>query len=112
MEPEKLIQAFTKVVQEQDYVFDDAAIQDIPSLQKNLAELKHLTTESLAEAIRLWYINHESVRDAVLVTEREISKVQKSNPASQENTLENRYRVLQEEVQKLQEKKQGENVQK
>ena len=106
MEADKLIQSFTQVVQEQDYVFSPEAINDIPSLQKTLAELENSSLESVAEAIRQWYLNHESVRDAVLLEDREISKVKKASPASQENTLENRYRVLQEELQKLQEKKQ------
>lgn len=110
MEADKLIQAFTTVVQEQDYVFADTNVEDISALQKTLAKLeesKNLTTESLAEAIRLWYLNHESVRDAVLVAEREITKVEKPKPASQENTLENRSRVLQEGLEKLQDKKQA-----
>jgi hypothetical protein len=47
------------------------------------------------------------VIDAMLVEEREISKVAKTKPQSQENTLENRYRILEEEVQKLQERKKG-----
>ena len=46
------------------------------------------------------------MRDAVLLEQREISQVKKASPASQENILENRYRVLQEELQKLQAKKQ------
>ncbi|MBO3464181.1 hypothetical protein G7B40_020120 [Aetokthonos hydrillicola Thurmond2011] len=106
MDADKLIQAFIQVVQNQDYVFSPEAIDDIPSLQKTLAELKTVSTESLAEVLRLWYINHESVRDAVLIEEREISKVKKANPSSQENTQENRLPVLQEELRKLQDKKQ------
>ncbi len=106
MEADKLIQCFTQVVQEQDYVFSPEAINDIPLLQKTLAELENISLESIAEAIRKWYLNHESVRDAVLLEDREISQVKKASPASQENTLENRYRVLQEELQKLQAKKQ------
>ena len=105
MEADKLIQCFTQVVREQDYVFDLEAINDISSLQKTL-ELENISLESIAEAIRKWYLNHESVRDAVLLEHREISQVKKASPASQENTLENRYRVLQEELQKLQAKKQ------
>lgn len=30
MEPDKIIEAFTQVVREQDHVFSDAAIADIP----------------------------------------------------------------------------------
>ena len=105
MEADKLIQCFTQVVGEQDYVFDPEAINDISSLQKTL-ELENRSLESIAEAIRKWYLNHESVRDAVLLEYREISQVKKASPTSQENILENRYRVLQEELQKLQAKKQ------
>ncbi|KOP26268.1 hypothetical protein AMR41_11250 [Hapalosiphon sp. MRB220] len=108
MEPDKLIQAFTQVVQSQDYVFDNVAIEDISALRQTLADLNNRPIESFAEAVRLWYINHESVRDAVLITEREITKVQKTNPASQEYTLTNRSQVLQEELRKLEEKKRGE----
>lgn len=108
MEPDKIIEAFIQVVREQDYVFSDDAIADLPTLQKNLAALKeNLTSQVIAETIRQWYKNHKSVIDAMLVEEREISKVAKTKPQSQENTLENRYRVLQEEVQKLQERKKG-----
>ncbi|MFB2770906.1 hypothetical protein ACE1AT_16675 [Pelatocladus sp. BLCC-F211] len=112
MEPDKLIQAFTQVVEEQDYVFDHVAIEDISSLRKTLADLNQHTTESFAEAIRLWYINHESVRDAVLITEREITKVEKTNPVTQEITLTNQYRVIDEGLQKLEDKKRGEEGEK
>ncbi|WP_414582012.1 hypothetical protein [Scytonema sp. PCC 10023] len=110
MEPDNIIEAFTQVVREQDYVFSDDAIADLPTLQKNLAALKeNLNSQAIAETIRQWYKNHKSVIDAMLVEEREISKVAKTKPQSQENTLENRYRVLQEEVQKLQERKKGDD---
>ncbi|MGB3760595.1 MAG: hypothetical protein WBA07_30180 [Rivularia sp. (in: cyanobacteria)] len=111
MNPDELIAAFMNVIQEQDYVFDDKAIKDIPSLQQKLAALDHLSSESLSEVIRQWYINHESVRDAVLVTEREISKVKKANPAAQENTIENRYRIINDDLKKLADKKQQSNQQ-
>ncbi|MBP5974071.1 hypothetical protein HW132_15305 [Brasilonema sp. CT11] len=105
MEPDKIIEAFTQVVREQDYVFSEDAIADLPTLQKNLAAIENLNSQVIAQVIRQWYKNHKSVIDALLVEEREISKVGKTKPQSQENTLENRYRVLQEEVQKLQDKK-------
>jgi hypothetical protein len=107
MESDKLIQAFTQVVQSQDYVFDNVAIEDISALRKTLADLNNPTEKSFAEVIRLWYINYESVRDAVLITEREITKVQKTNPVSQQNTLTNQYRVIDEGLQKLEDKKRG-----
>ncbi|MGB6330078.1 MAG: hypothetical protein WBF48_14235 [Halarcobacter sp.] len=106
MKPNELIAAFIDVIQEQDYVFDEKAIEDIPSLQQKLSSLKNISSESLAEEIRQWYINHESVRDAVLVTEREITKVRRNNPASQENTIENRYRIISDELKKIVDKKQ------
>ncbi|MBW4635705.1 MAG: hypothetical protein KME30_28655 [Iphinoe sp. HA4291-MV1] len=108
MEPDNIIEAFIQVVREQDYVFSEDAIADLPTLQKNLAAIENLTSQTIVEVLRQWYINHESVRDAILVEEREISKVAKTKPQSQENTLENRYRIL-EEVQKLQERKKGIN---
>ncbi|MGB6294910.1 MAG: hypothetical protein WBF90_01845 [Rivularia sp. (in: cyanobacteria)] len=106
MNPDELIAAFIDVIQKQDYVFDEKAIKDIPSLQEKLTALDNISFESVAEEIRQWYINHESVRDAVLVTEREIKKVKKANPASQENTIENRYRIINDELKKIADQKQ------
>ncbi len=101
MEPDKLIQAFTQVVREQDYVFSPEAITAIPELQKNLAELETQTPDLVAEVLRLWYIEYEDVRDAVLIEEREITRVRKTQPENQENIQENRYRVLEEDLAKL-----------
>ncbi len=112
MEPNQLIDAFINVIQKQDYVFGSEAIQDIPLLQNNLTELENsgnLSLENLAEVIRKWYINHGSVRDAVLVTEREIKKVKKSNPATQETMLENRCRIIKKELEKSLEKDKEKN---
>jgi predicted RND superfamily exporter protein len=111
MEAETIIEAFIQVVEEQDYVFSADAIADIPNLQQNLSAIDNLTPEAIAEVLRQWYINHEAVRDAILVEEREIKKVEKTKPQSQENTLENCYRILQDELQKLPERKKGENQQ-
>ncbi|MEO1432425.1 MAG: hypothetical protein AAFV71_25820 [Cyanobacteria bacterium J06633_8] len=107
MQPDELINKFIKVIQNQDYVFNEKAIKDIPSLQTNLESLENenLNSESLAATIYQWYINHPSVRDAVLSNEREISKVKKSNPASGEAILQNRYRI-QQGLEKIQEKNQ------
>ncbi|MHC5936978.1 hypothetical protein [Nostoc sp.] len=105
MEADKLIQAFTQVVRNQDYVFSPEAIATIPALRETIAEFETQAPQELAEVIRNWYINHEDVRDAVLIEEREIDKISKTKPESQENTQENRYRVLQDELQKLQDKK-------
>lgn len=105
MEADKLIQAFTEVVRNQDYVFSPEAIATIPGLRETIAEFETQSAQELAEAIRNWYINHEDVRDAVLLEEREIEKVSKTKPEAQENTQENRYRVLQDELQKLEAKK-------
>lgn len=108
MKPDNIIEAFIQVVKEQDYVFSEDAIAHLPTLQKNLAALeKNLTSQTFVEVLRQWYINHESVRDAILIEEREISNVAKRKPQSQENTLQNSYRVVQEEVQKLQQRKKG-----
>ncbi|OUL30787.1 hypothetical protein BV372_21110 [Nostoc sp. T09] len=104
MEPDKLIQAFTQVARNQDYVFPPDAITAIPELQAKIAELETQPPNVIAEALRQWYINYEDVRDAVLIEEREIDKVSKTKPEIQENTQENRYRVLQDELKKLQAK--------
>lgn len=101
MDANKIIDAFINVVQKQDFVFDDEAINDIPALQKKLASVEQKTIETVYEVLRSWYINHETVRDAVLIEEREISKVKKASANHQENILENRDRILEEELQKL-----------
>jgi len=107
IEANQIIQAFTEVVRNQDYVFSDVSIDAITELQKTIAGVETEPTEVVAEAIRQWYLEHEDVRDAVLLEEREkeieeISRVPKTKP---ENTVENRYRLLQEELEKLKEKK-------
>ena len=52
-----------------------------------------------------WYLDYEDVRDAVFLEEREIVRVPRTQPEKEEDTLQNRYRVLQEELEKLKEKK-------
>ena len=105
MEANQIIQAFTQVVRNQDFVFSDDAIATIPKLQETIANIETQPPEVVAEAIRQWYLDYEDVRDAVLLEEREIDKVRKTKPENQENTVENRYRVLQDELEKLKEKK-------
>jgi len=104
MEANQIIQAFTEVVRTQDYVFSDAAIAAITELQKTIAGIETEPPEVVAEAIRQWYLDYEKVRNAVWLEEREkeISRVPKTKP---ENTVENRYRLLQKDVEKLKEKK-------
>ena len=104
VEANQIIQAFTEVVRNQDYVFSDAAIAAIPELQKTIAGIETEPSEVVAEAIREWYLDYEKVRNAVWLEEREneISRVPRTN---EENTVENCYRLLQEELEKLKEKK-------
>jgi hypothetical protein len=107
MEANRIIQAFTEVVRTQDYVFSEVSIDAITELQKTIAGVETEPPEVVAEAIREWFLEHEDVRDAVWLEEREkeieeISRVPKTKP---ENTVENRYRLLQEELEKLKEKK-------
>jgi hypothetical protein len=102
MEANQIIQAFTEVVRNQDYVFSDAAIAAIPELQKTIAGIETEPPEVVEEAIREWYLDYEKVRNAVFLEEREIVRTKSEN---EENTVENRYRLLQEEVEKLKEKK-------
>ena len=105
MEANQIIQAFTEVVRNQDYVFSNAAVAAIPELQKTIAGIETEPPEVVAEAIRQWYLDYEDVRDAVFSEEREIVRVPRTKPEDQENTVENRYQVLQEELEKLKEKK-------
>jgi hypothetical protein len=102
MEANQIIQAFTEVVRNQDYVFSDVSLDAITELQKTIAGIETEPPEVVAEAILQWYLDYEDVRDAVLLEEREIVRTKSEN---EENTVENRYRLLQEEVEKLKEKK-------
>jgi uncharacterized small protein (DUF1192 family) len=107
MEANQIIQAFTEVVRTQDYVFSDVSLDAITELQKTIAGIETEPPEVVAEAIRQWYLDYEKVRNAVFLEEREreIGRVPRTKPENEENTLENRYRLLQEEVEKLKEKK-------
>jgi hypothetical protein len=105
MEANQIIQAFTEVVRNQDYVFSNAAVAAIPELQKTIAGIETEPPEVVAEAIRQWYLDYEDVRDAVFSEKREIVRVPRTKPEDQENTVENRYRPLQEDLKKLKEKK-------
>ncbi|MFO0171551.1 MAG: hypothetical protein ACK51W_03555, partial [Aphanizomenon sp.] len=107
MEANQIIQAFTEVVRNQDYVFSDVSLDAITELQKTIAGIETEPPEVVAEAIRQWYLDYEKVRNAVFLEEREreIGRVPRTKPENEENTLENRYRLLQEEVEKLKEKK-------
>jgi hypothetical protein len=107
MEANQIIQAFTEVVKNQDYVFSDVSLDAITELQKTIAGIETEPPEVVAEAIRQWYLDYdyEDVRDAVLLEEREIVCFPRTKPENEENTLENRYRLLQEELEKLKEKK-------
>ena len=107
MEANQIIQAFTEVVRNQDYVFSDVSLDAITELQKTIAGIETEPPEVVAEAIRQWYLDYEKVRNAVFLEEREreIDRVPRTKPENEENTLENRYRLLQEDVEKLKEKK-------
>ena len=72
--------------------------------KKTIAGIETEPSEVVAEAIRQWYLEHdyEDVRDAVLLERGEIVRVPRTN---EENTVENRYQPLQEELEKLKEKK-------
>ena len=102
MEANQIIQAFTEVVRNQDYVFSDVALDAITELQKTIAGIETEPPEVVAEAIRQWYLDYEKVRNAVFLEEMEIVRTKREN---EENTVENRYRLLQEELEKLKEKK-------
>ncbi|HCQ20984.1 hypothetical protein [Dolichospermum flos-aquae] len=107
MEANQIIQAFTEVVRNQDYVFSDVSLDAITELQKTIAGIETEPPEVVAEAIRQWYLDYEKVRNAVFLEEREreIGRVPRTKPENEENTVENRYRLLQKDVEKLKEKK-------
>jgi len=110
MEPDKIIEAFTQVVREQDYVFSDAAIADIPTLQNKLAAIENPTLEAIAEVLRQWYIHHKSVRNAILLQERKFSRFPKKEPQDDEDKIPNTYRIVREDLEKLYERKQSEKL--
>ena len=101
-EANQTIQAFTEVVRNQDYVFSDVSLDAITELQKTIAGIETEPLEVVAEAIRQWYLDYEKVRDAVFLEFLEMRFVK---PEKEENTVENRYQPLQEEVEKLKEKR-------
>jgi hypothetical protein len=94
-------------VKNQDYVFSDVSLDAITELQKTIAGIETEPPEVVAEAIRQWYLDYEKVRNAVFLEEREreIGRVPRTKPENEENTVENRYRLLQKDVEKLKEKK-------
>jgi hypothetical protein len=104
IEANQIIQGFTEVVRTQDYVFSEVSLDAITELQKTIAGIETEPPEVVVEAIREWFLDYEDVRNAVWLEEREreIGRVPRTKP---ENTLENRYRLLQEELEKLKEKK-------
>jgi hypothetical protein len=107
VEANQKIEAFTEVVKNQDYVFSDVSLKAITELQKTIASIETKPPEVVAVAIREWYLDYdyEDVRDAVLLEENEIVCFPRTKPENEENTVENCYRLLQEEVKKLKEKK-------
>ena len=107
VEANQIIQAFTEVVRNQDYVFSKVPLAAIPELQKTIAGIETEPSEVVAEAIRQWYLEHdyEDVRDAVLLEENEIVCFPRTKPENEENTVENCYQPLHEELEKLKEKK-------
>ena len=104
IEANQIIQGFTEVVRNQDYVFSDVSLDAITELQKTIAGIETEPPEVVVEAIREWFLDYEDVRNAVWLEEREreLGRVPRTKP---ENTVENRYRLLQEELEKLKEKK-------
>lgn len=105
MKTNQLLEAFIQVVREQDYVFSQQAISSIPQLLEQIEQLRHHTFDTVADIASLWYIQYPDVRDAVLDAvfsqEREIDRVRRTPPANQEYMLENRSRVVREELEKL-----------
>ena len=98
------IEAFTEVVRNQDYVFSKVPLEAIIALQKTIAGIETKPPEVVAEAIRQWYLDYEDVRDAVVLEIYGV-RVPRTKPENKENTVENRYQPLQEELKKLKEKK-------
>ena len=100
------IEAFTEVVRNQDYVFSKVPLEAITTLQKTIASIETEPPKVVIEAARKWYLDYEDVRDAVFLEFLEMRFVK---PNNNENTVENRYQPLQEELEKLKEKKMKSN---
>lgn len=110
IEANQIIQGFTEVVRNQDYVFSDVSLDAITELQKTIAGIETEPSEVVVEAIREWFLDYEKVRNAVWFEEHEreieeLSRFPRTRPENEENTVENHYQLLQEEVEKLKEKK-------
>ena len=101
-EDNQRIEAFTEVVRNQDYVFSVVSLDAITELQKAVASIETEPLEAVVEVIREWYLDHEDVRDAVFL---EFLDMRFVKPNNDENTVENRYQPLQEELEKLRKKK-------
>ncbi len=103
----QIIEIFTNVVKEQDYLFDDVSISEIKVLQEQLKKVGDQSSEQIAKVIRQWYINYPTVRDAVFKAEtatRAKINPKTTKPESQEETKENQIRILEKELEKLKNK--------
>jgi hypothetical protein len=106
MKPELIIQALIEVVKNKDFVFSPQAVEDLPNLKTKISELENAPGDQIKEAIRQWMINHKDVTDAVLgLTQREIrDDLKPSKDTDAEGTLQNKCRILQKEIEKLEER--------
>lgn len=110
MEANQLIEVFTNVVKEQDYLFANVSRNEIEVLQKQFKETRHKSAEQIFEVIRNWCINYPDILDAVFESEsRAQIKPKTTKPESQEDTLDNQTRILEKELEKLKEKPRPQN---
>ncbi|AFZ04112.1 hypothetical protein [Calothrix sp. PCC 6303] len=99
MEANQIISAFLEVVGTQDYVFDKQSREDLKSIEQTLIEVENQPLQVAADAIINWCKEHETIRDAVLFTAREIT-AKSRNPVNRETTLSNQFPEYKEKTDK------------
>lgn len=117
MEANQLIEVFTNVVKEQDYLFANVSRSEIELLQHQLKEARDHSpepSEQIFEILCQWCKKYPDILDAVFESEsRGKIKPKTTKPESQEEIQENQTRILEEELEKLKNKprqSQGETI--
>ncbi|XWK88684.1 MAG: hypothetical protein U7127_01070 [Phormidium sp.] len=108
MQPEKLINGFLKVWDDNPEVFENSgAIAGLDSMQKDIEKINQESLEYIAKRIEDLCDDYEGLAEAILAANRK-PKPRKSEDTSLENVLENRYpeisKALREKIEKSEQK--------
>ncbi|MFM7405754.1 MAG: hypothetical protein ACKO3K_03550 [Cuspidothrix sp.] len=104
MDTASIIIGFSDLVINRDDLFSDESITSLPELREKIIRLNN-DTDKIAQEINQWYLDHEDIRNEILIKSREIKKSQPSKPEDVENTLQNQCRILPEKIKELEDKK-------